>query len=61
MKRVNVNRFKAKIRQYRMQKNIARDTMQKGDVNHYIKDLITLYNTKSQLSNSLIPISVREN
>ena len=61
MRRVNINRVKAKIRQYRMQKHRTQNTMVEGNVNDYIKDLIALYNTKSQLSQTMValPINIK--
>ena len=59
MKRVNISRIKAKIKQYKSLKNVTKNSMISGDVNDYIKDLIELYNKKTQLNFTpvLIPIS----
>lgn len=58
MRRINISRVKAKIRQYRIQKSVTRSSMVQGDINDYIKDLITLYNTKNQLSSTMITVPV---
>lgn len=61
MKRMNISRVKAKIRQYRMQKSQTKNTMVKGDINDYIKDLIALYNTQSQLSPAMTYVPINPN
>jgi hypothetical protein len=54
MKKMSINRVKATLRLYQMQKSKARSSMIEGNVNDYIKDLITLYQAKVQLGNQPI-------
>jgi hypothetical protein len=56
MKKVSINRLKAKVRQYKMQQSKAQSNMIEGNVNDYIKDLINLYRSKNELPLTLIPI-----
>ena len=56
MKKVSINRLKAKVRQYKMQQSKAQSNMIEGNVNDYIKDLINLYRSKTELPLTLIPI-----
>lgn len=60
MKKVSLNRVKAKIRKYRITKSQATSSMLEGNVNQYISDLMELYNTRKQLSSEMIQIPVRE-
>ena len=59
MKKVSINRLKAKVSQYRVQQSKAKSNMIQGNVNDYIKDLIDLYNTKSQMPKGLIAVEVK--
>lgn len=62
MRKVSLNRVKAKVRQYRIQKSKAKANMTDGNVNDYIKNLIALYETKTQLGSgkSLIPVRIQK-
>lgn len=62
MRKVSLNRVKAKVRQYRIQKSKAKANMTDGNVNDYIKNLIELYETKTQLGGvkTLIPVRIQK-
>ena len=56
MKKMRINRIKAKIRQYKIQKTKAKAEMVNGDLNEYIKDLISLYDTKKKLQQVTVTV-----
>ncbi len=59
MKNLKLNRFKAKVRHFRMQQAKTESAMISGDVNNYIKDLIKLYKAKTEIPLTLVPISIK--
>jgi hypothetical protein len=60
MKKISINRVRAKVRHYKMQKSKAQSKMEEGNLNDYIKDLISLYQAKTQLDKSLILVETRK-
>lgn len=60
MKKVSINRVKAKIRKYRITKTQAKSSMIEGNVNQYIADLFELYNTRNQLTSEMVSVPVSE-
>lgn len=60
MKNMSINRLKAKVRLYKMQQSKAQSNMIEGNVNDYIKDLIDLYHTKTELPYNLALIKIKK-
>lgn len=56
MKKMRLNRIRAKIRQYKIQKTKAKAEMVNGDLNEYIKDLINLHDSRTQLQRVTVPV-----
>ena len=60
MRKVSVNRLRAKVRKYKISKTQAKASMVEGNINSYISDLLALYQSKNQLAQVAIPVKTNK-